>query len=729
MSKIVVRYDKKAFSKEQNEAINRAFKVAEVAHTGQLRSSGEPYLVHPVTVASIVAEWGLDHEAIMAALLHDVVEDTDITLEQLAVDFGPKVAELVDGVTKLKLRRLPGLAEDSARREASTENLRKLLLATAKDYRVIMVKLADRLHNLRTLEHLSPERRQRIARESLEIFAPLADRLGMGQLKSEMEDLSFRYARPDDYDHVMRLTKASIRKSAQYLALLKHDIRALLGEGGLKHIEVEGRQKHLYSIYKKLVKVDGDIDKIYDLIAIRVIVPDVAACYQALGLIHQQYKPLIYRIKDYIAVPKPNGYQSLHTTVFARDGRITEIQIRTPQMHDEAERGLAAHFFYDSHKASAAYARGESAAKLPAKLGWVQQLANIKQLAGEGQEFLEDARLELFTDRIFVFSPKGDLYDLPEGSTPLDFAFAVHSDMGLRTMGARVNGRMVTLDARLENRDVVEVITRRQALPNRDWLSFVKTPGAKNRIRSWFRAASRDGNVASGRAALETELKAWGKGRLEDLPPRQVADALDALHVKSAEDLLAAIGEGALTAAQAIRRLLPDAARPASLPVVRRVETTGRVIIEGGEPLPYSLAACCRPVFPQPLVGYITRGAGVTVHALGCPNLPGDTERFVGCHWETLADVPERLLCRLEVHGLNRVGLISDITSIIARQRLNITQIVSGWADRPGQSAAAVQASGEVQVSFSVDVPDLFALADLMRRLEHLPGVTSVRRA
>ncbi len=719
MNKLSIRYDQSRFLPEQIEAIDRALDEAARAHEGQTRSSGEPYLIHPVAVAETVAEWGLDHESIMAALLHDVVEDTDVTLADLREQFGPKVAELVDGVTKIGLSALPSRpGPDSTRREASNENLRKLLLATAKDYRVLIIKLADRLHNLRTLEHLSQERRQRIARESLEVFAPLADRLGMGQLKAEMQDLGFKYAQPEDYARLVQLVKVTTRKSAHYLTLLKHDIREFLKEGGIQDADVGGRQKHLYSIYKKLVKVDGDIDKIYDLIAIRIIVPDVAACYHALGLIHQRYKPLIYRIKDYIAVPKPNGYQSLHTTVFARDGHITEIQIRTPQMHEEAERGLAAHFYYDAHKASGAYARGEGAAKLPAKLRWVTHLTNLHQATDGGPEFLEGARLELFTDRIFVFSPKGDLYDLPEGSTALDFAFVVHSDIGLRTLGAKVNGRMVTLNTRLENRDVVDVVTRREPTPNRDWLLFVRTSVAKNRIRSWFRAASRDTNVASGRTALETELKAWRKLRLEDLSPSQLAQTLESLHYRDLEDMLAAIGEGSLTVAQVIRRLFPDAARPASVPVVRRPITTGRVLVEGGEPLPYTLAPCCQPVFPQPVVGYITRGSGVTVHALGCSNLPNDVERFVGCRWETLAEVPERLLCRLELVAVNRVGLISDITGTIAKRYLNIGHIKSEPTDSPDQAC----------VSFVIEVPDLFVLADVMRHLEQLPGIFSVKR-
>ncbi len=714
MSKLRIHYNEDRFTKAQNEAIAEALAVAITAHGDQKRSSGDPFVTHPMAVAEIVASWGLDYESVAAALLHDVVEDTDTTVDDLRHQFGPKVAELVDGVTKLGLSNMPRTAPDSVRREISNENLRKLLLATSKDVRVIMIKLADRLHNLRTLGFLDSGRQQRIARESLEIYAPLADRLGMGQLKAELEDLGFKYARPTEFADLERQVKVVTRKSARYLSLLKHDIQQMLIAGNVKPISIEARQKHLYSIYKKLSKVDGDIEKMYDLIAVRLIVPDVAACYHALGLIHQQYKPLIYRIKDYIAVPKPNGYQSLHTTVFARDGRITEMQIRTPQMHEEAENGLAAHFFYDAQKATTAYRRGDNTAKVPDKLQWVKQLASFQAEAGD---VLEGARLELFSDRIFVFSPKGDLYELPDGATPVDFAFAIHGEVGLKTMGAKVNGRMVTLDARLENRDVVEIMTRREPAPNRDWLGFVKTSAAKNRIRSWFRAASRDTNIASGRTALEAELKAWGKGRLEELPKAVVAATLDALHLKTTDDLLAGIGEGSLAMSPVLRRLFPETARPASVLVVKRAESTGRVLIQG-EKLPYNLAPCCQPVFPQPLVGYVTRGAGVTVHALGCRNLPDDIERYAACRWETLAEAPERLSCRLELEAINRVGLLSDITGAIAERHLNI----GGLSSSPGTSDT------NATIQFSVEVPDLFVLADAMKRLEQVKGVLSVKR-
>ncbi len=715
MNNFSVRYDKDRFNQEQNAVIGDALAFAVAAHSGQLRASGEPYVTHPIAVAEIVADWGLDYEALAAALLHDVVEDTGATPQVLNGRFGQEVAGLVDGVTKLRLSTAPRLPEDSIRRAASTENLRKLLLATARDQRVILIKLADRLHNLRTLTHLPPDRRMRIARESLEVYAPLADRLGMGQLKVELDDLGFRYAKPDEFAALERQVKVRAEKAKRYLAVLKRAIREYLVAGGVEIIDISARPKHFYSIYKKLAKVDGDIEKIYDLMAVRVIVPDVSACYQTLGLLHQHYRPLIYRIKDYIAVPKPNGYQSLHTTVFAEDGHITEIQIRTPEMHMAAEYGVAAHFYYSEQKMGGGNLMGEA---VPENLAWVQRLQGLQQAAMSEQEFVEGAKLDLFTDRIFVFSPKGDLYDLPEGATPLDFAFGVHGDIGLRALGAKVNGKLVPLDSRLENRDVVEILTRREPAPSRDWLNLVVTSQAKSKIKAWFRAASREANVASGRTILETELRAWGVRRLEELPKRYVADALDNLHIKNEEDLLAQIGEGALATAPVIRRLIPDAARPKGAVTVRRKEPTGRIMV-AGEDLPYTLAPCCRPVFPQPLIGFVTRGKGVTVHALGCRNLPSDPERYAECHWETAAEPAEFVVCRIEIEALNRKGLVADVAGVVVKRQLALRDMTT-VRDATDET--------HTRLSFAIEVPDLFMLARVMHDFERLSGVISVRR-
>ena len=717
MSKLRIQYDASRFQPGENDLIDRAFRFAVNAHGDQKRASGVSYMVHPVAVAEIVARWGLDSDAIAAGLLHDVVEDTEVTEQDIIKEFGPKIAELVTGLTKLKLSTSPRPAPDSARLEHNNENLRRLLLATTKDFRVILIKLADRLHNMRTLGALPEEKRERIARESLEVFAPLADRLGMGQLKGELEDLGFSNAKPQEYESLKLQVEEMAQGSSKYLTSLKRSISRYLKQAEVPVMEIEARQKHYYSIYKKLLKTEGDIEKIYDLIAVRIIVPDVAACYQALGILHQHYKPLIYRIKDYIAVPKPNGYQSLHTTVFGQEGRITEIQIRTPAMHQAAEFGLAAHFYYDSLKTSSSYAKRKTAAAVPDNLKWVTELGQMQKAALSGQDFMDGARMELFADRIFVFSPKGDLYELPEGATPLDFAFAVHSSIGLRALGARVNGRLLPLDTRLENRDVVEIQTRREPAPSRDWLGIVVTSHAKSRIRSWFRSASRDSNEASGKAALEAELQTWGIKRMEEIPKRVVADALDALHLKSADDLYAMIGEGAVTLMQAIRRLIPDAAKPKGVVVVKPKEPTGRVVVENSD-LPYTLAPCCNPRFPAVLIGYVTRGKGITVHALGCRNVPADYERYVNCRWETADSGQEMLVCQVLVKSVNRFGLLSDITGMVAQQSLNMANIHS----------QVNEARESTTIEFSVEVPDFFVLAKLLRNLGHVPGVSRVSR-
>ncbi|HVQ43417.1 MAG TPA: bifunctional (p)ppGpp synthetase/guanosine-3',5'-bis(diphosphate) 3'-pyrophosphohydrolase [Candidatus Saccharimonadia bacterium] len=717
MSKLSIQYDSSRFTAAENALIARALKFAIAAHGDQKRATGDPYVIHPIAVGEIVAAWGLDSEVIVAALLHDVIEDTSVTAAEVNKEFGPKVSELVDGLTKLKLSTSPRPSPASARFEHTSENLRKLLLATTKDFRVILIKLADRLHNMRTLSALPDEKRARIAWESLEIFAPLADRLGMGRLKCELEDLGFENARPEEFANLRRQVEEITQDAAKYMTGLQRAIVRRLRAAGVKVIKIEARQKHYFSIYKKLIKTDGDIDKIYDLVAVRIIVPDVAACYQALGVIHQHYKPLIYRIKDYIAVPKPNGYQSLHTTVFGEEGRISEIQIRTQEMHEAAEFGLAAHFYYDSHKGTAEYAKRRGARALPANLRWVSELAQLHRASDSGQDFVEGARLELFADRIFVFSPKGDLYDLPEGATPLDFAFAVHSNLGLRALGGRVNGRLVPLDTLLENRDVVEIITRREPAPSRDWLNIVVTSHAKTKIRSWFRATSREGNVASGRAVLEAELQTWGIKRLEDLPKRVMSDALDGLHLRTPEDLYALIGEGGLGVMQAVRRLVPEPSKPKHALGVKRQEPTGRILVAGGE-FPHSLALCCSPVYPQPLLGYVTRGKGVTVHALGCRNTPQDMERYTPCRWETDDDT-EVLSVQLEITAGNRIGLFSDVTGVVAREKLNIGGSMVSDQD---------EATGMKVLKLTVEVPDLFVLSRLRRELGRLSGVERVRR-
>jgi GTP diphosphokinase / guanosine-3',5'-bis(diphosphate) 3'-diphosphatase len=705
------------FTAEQQNLVQKALDYCLEAHADQLRKSGEPYAIHPVAVAQSLVEWGMDDKAVAAGLLHDVVEDTAVTNGDLQQTFGREVAELVAGVTKIgEFDQLPKTGWSGQRGAISVENIRKLLLATSQDMRVMIIKLADVMHNLQTLKWLSEENQQRFAQEALEIYAPIADRLGMGKLKADIEDLGFRYAHPEEYQHVKEQLSAYVRRSQRYLKRLQSFLSDQLGRSGVDVIDIEGRQKHLYSVYKKLSKAEGDIGKIYDLIAVRIIVPSEEDCYKALGIIHQHFKPLIYRIKDYIAVPKPNGYRSLHTTVFALEGRITEIQIRTPTMHQEAEHGLAAHFFYDSQKTNKNYKRGGVQA-LPAKYTWVSSLRDLQASTVNNNEFVEALKVDLFQDRIFVFSPKGDLYDLPEGSTPIDFAYAVHTMVGQSAQGARVNSRLVPLDTRLENRDVVEIITSKNATPHRDWLGFVRTPHAKNRIRAWFRNLSRDSNIASGRQMIERELKVWGYKHLEDLPHTKRKQLPEQLNQKDLEAVMQAVGEGAVSVQQVIRKLFPpQIAKTASLPKVSRAVATGRVVIANSPKLEYLLAPCCRPSYPHSIVGYVTRGSGVTVHRQGCLNLPQEQERLLECSWEM--EGQEKLICCLEIIAANRIGLLRDVTGAIAGLGFNINGIVS--RDRNNGEESVVEVN--------VEAPDLYAISRIVHHLEKLLGVLSVQR-
>lgn len=713
------------YSPADRKLIQAADACAEAAHQGQLRKSGEPYIEHPRAVAQYLMEMGMDAETVAAGLLHDVLEDTPVTDASMIKQFGPAVHSLVDGVTKLGTVRYTKIDQTTEQRQAaSIENMRKLLLAMSKDMRVLMIKLADRRHNLQTLHHLPEAKRLRIAEESLSVYAPLADRLGMGALKVELEDLAFEHANPVAYSLVQRLASHRQVETKGYIEALSQDVDALLRQHGIEALSLSGRSKHLYSIYRKLTKTDGDITKIYDLTALRIIVPSITDCYQALGLLHQSYKPLIYRIKDYISVPKPNGYRSLHTTVFAKNGRIIEVQIRTPEMHQEAEYGLASHTIYDIHKEKAAYRKGESAAKPNKKLMWIQDLASLSAQQAAGNDMMQDLKVDLFRDRIFVFSPKGDLYDLPEGATPVDFAFAVHTDVGLRTQGARVNHRIAPLDRPLENRDMVEIITRKQPAPNRQWLNFVKTTGARSRIKTWFKAASREANVATGRQLIEAQLSTWGLKRFEDIGKANIAKAYQQLNLHDADSLLAAVGDGSLSMSTALRRLLPSRTLPAKPKSVVKQTTSSSIVrahVVGAPELPCSLAVCCNPEHPDEIVGYITRGKGVTVHRLGCANIPNDGERLFDCAWGR-PDGSGTELVEADLHMVcqNRLGLVHDITGLISSRRVNIVKIATYNEGKNEQRSI---------IDVTVEVADLFSLNTLMQELRSQSGVISVEKA
>lgn len=701
------------YSNSDQDMIRAARTFAEVAHQDQKRKSGDPYISHPLTVAQYAAGLGMDAETVAAALLHDVVEDTSFSLDDIKNKFGESIAGLVDGVTKLGEVDY-NLDENthSTRHATSVENLRKLLLAMSKDLRVIIIKLLDRLHNLQTLQYLPLDHRVRISEESLAIFAPLADRLGMGAIKAEIEDLSFKYAKASAHELTKRLVATRKQDSLRGLDDLKQTIKIQLIEAQLSIVAIDARQKHLYSIYKKLQKTEGDITKIYDLVALRIIVPSVQDCYQALGILHMHYKPLIHRIKDYIAVPKPNGYRSLHTTVIAPDGTILEIQVRTQVMHDEAEYGLAAHALYNMHKDTKAYRSGKQTQL--AKPLWLEDLAQLSNTKQSFGDLVEDLKIDLFQDRIFVFTPHGDLYDLPEEATPIDFAFAIHTGIGLRAQGAKVNNRLVPLDKKLENRDIVEILTKKTEAPNRQWLSFVKTAQARTKIKAHFRAQSKTSNTAQGKALLEQKLKSSGVLKIESIPAAMLHDVIQSFNQRDIEGLYMAIGEGNVNVVSAVRRLIPQVHKPAR-PKAISGEITGRPVVVGASELPCTLASCCKPVPPEAITGYITRGSGITVHRLGCGNIATEQDRLLECEWE-MASGKVRNIYLLKITNHSRVGMMRDITAIIAALNINIVKSTSIENEID-------QKYSQIQCLLEVGNPMLLTLA--LRQLRQIKDVVS----
>ncbi|HXV26481.1 MAG TPA: RelA/SpoT family protein [Candidatus Paceibacterota bacterium] len=611
--------------------ILRAYAMAKRAHEGQMRSSGEPYIIHPVAVAAIVADLGFDADAVAAALLHDVAEDTAVTTADIAVQFGPEVAALVDGVTKLKAipyRASAGLVKAS---DPHVESLKKMFLAMAEDIRVIIIKLADRLHNMRTLEYQEPAKRTTKARETMDIYAPIAARLGMGRFKGELEDLAFPHARPAEYRELMSMVRDKYADRLRYIRRAAPLVRRHLEDAAVPVLDIHARAKRHWSLYQKLQRYGMDPDKVMDLVALRIIVPDDRRCYEALGAIHANYRPLPGRIKDYIAVPKPNGYRSLHTTVFCEKGRIAEIQIRTPEMHEHAENGIAAHWAYDEG------GKKRAAKAAEAELAWVNQLKqylkDLKTTAG-----LAKLRLDFFKHRIYVFTPDGDIKDLPQDATPVDFAYAVHSELGHRITGARVNGRIATLNQVLQNGDVVEVIKSKNAKPSWDWLKFVRTAGSRRLIRGWFKRHDPSIAIADGKRALNREL-ARARTSVEKLSREEVNTVTAAYSAKSLDDVLTTVSMGDLDAADVAKRLYPDAfraerkrtGRSAPAPSAAR---PGTLVIGGQAGLEHKLGRCCSPAAGTMVVGYITRSKGVTVHLTSCANIRNaEKNRLLEAAW------------------------------------------------------------------------------------------------
>ena len=688
------------------EIVRRAYERALSAHAGQRRLSGEEYVNHPMEVAAILADLELDAETLAAALLHDTVEDTPLTAEAVEQEFGPEVARLVDGVTKL------GRISLRSDQQQQAENIRKMMVAMAEDLRVVLIKLADRLHNMRTLDPLPEVKRRKISRETLDIYAPLAHRLGIGQIKWELEDLAFRNLEPDAYDDV---AKRIARKRHEREALVS-DLREILASELEKvgiQADITGRPKHIYSVWQKMTRDHKDITEIYDLSAMRVLVESVRDCYGVLGVVHSLWKPVPGRFKDYVAMPKSNGYQSLHTTVITHTGEPIEIQIRTEEMHRVAEFGVAAHWTYKE---------GEKDASFDKKLSWLRSLLEWQTEVGDAESFVDTVKIDLFQDEVYVFTPKGDVLNLPAGSTPVDFAYRIHTEVGHRCVGAKVNGRMVPLDYDLKNGEIVEILTAKAPHgPSRDWLNFVKSASAKERIRKWFKSQRREENVAKGRDLLEKELHRMHRVSMAELPENKLVEMSGAHKYATVDDFLAAIGYGDLSPHAVVMKMAlitdGEAGDLRAIPLIPNVQTLPRVLVRGEKGLLTKIAPCCQPVPGDAIVGYTTRGRGVTVHRADCINAVNaqDRERVVPVDWEIEADHLYPVAIKIE--AFDRQGLLRDIATVVAENRVNMSALeVHVYDDK-----TAV-------VSATVEIDSLAQLSRLMEKIEGVRDVHTVGR-
>jgi GTP pyrophosphokinase len=682
-----------------------AFQYSAEKHAGQKRISGEDYITHCVGVATILGEIHPDTVSIAAAMLHDVVEDSGTSVEEIRQEFGSEIATTVDGLTKISRVRIRSLAE------RQVENYRKLLLSMAQDARVIIVKLADRLHNMRTLEHLDPDKRERIALETKEIYAPLAHRLGMAMVRWELEDLAFKFLEPEEYRALSGTVAEKRSEREDLIRRMVGPLAAELRSAGLQ-CRVQGRAKHLWSIYRKMERRGKPYEEIYDVLAVRVVLPTVRDCYHALGVIHNKWTPLTERFHDYIATPKSNLYQSLHTTIFGPGGRLYEIQLRTEEMHRTAELGIAAHWRYKENR---------QADEVDDKLTWFRQVLEWQQETREPEEFLEFLRIDLFQDEIFVFTPAGDVKQLPRDATPIDFAFAVHTEVGRRCSGAKVNGRIAPLSRPLKNGDTVEIITSDSQKPSRDWLGFVQTSKARHKIRQWIRREEHESAVRLGRDILLRELRRKRKKTEDD----QLAAAADALHVEGGMDgLHAALGRGDVGITRVVRTLFPEEApvrekeaRPLSKFVNRVWSGSKGVRIQGMDNLMVRYSQCCQPVPGDEVIGYITVGRGISIHRKDCHNilrLPELEERRIVIDWDDAGS--QRFLVRIVLEGTDRHGLFADIARSISDTGTNI------------QSADIQAVEGGMTGQFVVEVENLAHLKKVMRQIRRVKGVLAVER-
>ena len=721
MDRLIAACEKK-FPPEKTELLKKAIEFAKTVHANQKRESKEPYYVHPEAVAMILVDMEMDPDTVIAGLLHDTVEDgMDVSVEQVSAMFGKDIAKMVDGVTKLTNTNITRMLSHEDRQ---AENLRKMFLAIANDVRVVIIKLADRLHNMRTLGYCSPEKQKRKAQETMDIYAPLAERFGMGAIKVELEDLSFRFLMPEEYRHLESLIEP---KQTERMSLLKTAMRRIETELNAADIkcEVNGRRKHIYSIYRKLNNKKVSINEIYDLVALRVIVDSVKDCYGSLGIIHSVWRPFPGRFKDYIAMPKTNMYRSLHTTLFSDFGMPFEVQIRTREMHRMAEYGIAAHWMYKEGRTKQD--------DLDKKLEWLHQLVNYASDASSSKEYVENVRHDFFTDYVFVLTPQGEIFDLPVGSTPIDFAYRIHSRVGDHTHHAKVNGIPVKLDYKLRTHDIVEIITSPQATPNRDWLTFVKTSQARNRIKQYFKKANREENIARGKDMLSEAARRQGRKLSEITKPDHIHAVLTKLNMNEFDDVLAAIGYGGLSTGQVLSRLmeayrkerkeqeLAEKLASDENTQIKSFDAQGRAVIVKGEAnMVVRFAQCCSPLPGDEIFGYITRGRGVSIHSMSCPNssaLLADTERIISVEWAD--ENSTKFPVSIHIIGDERPGLMAEITMMLLNLSINLHKL----------SAKTTDDGRGVDVSMGFEVKNAEHLESITRSLMKIDGVRQVTRA
>lgn len=722
-------------SESDTKNVKKAYEWASELHKEQKRKSGEPYIIHPIQVAGILAELKMDTATVISGYLHDVVEDTTATLQDVRDNFGETIAQIIDGVTKISKIQYQSSQEQLA------ENHRKLLLAMSKDIRVIIVKLADRLHNMRTLGALREEKQKRIAKETLEIYAPLADRLGISTIKWELEDLSLSYIDSEQYYHIASLMNMKREERISYVQEAVDQINGAIKDLELSHVNVYGRPKHIYSIYRKMVDKHKAFEEIYDLLAVRVLTDSIPDTYAVLGAIHSKWTPIPGRFKDYIALPKANGYQSLHTTVIGPDGRPLEVQIRTHHMHEVAEYGVAAHWAYKKNRGSNKEANVDDNSQQA--LNVIQGILELQENAKNAEDFMDGVTGDLFSDRVYAFTPRGDVFELAKGAGPLDMAFSIHTNIGIKTTGAKINGRIVPLDYKIKTGDIIEIITSANAKPSRDWLEIVSTRRARNKIKQYFKQLDREDNIAAARELLAKNLRDNNFNPAEILTPENIQETADKMHYHTPDDMLAAIGFGDIAVpgvanklTEKIREANEEAAtaelqremleegheitRDETAFTKRQKSTADDIVIAGVDNLLVRLGRCCTPVPGDDVKGYITKGRGISVHRVGCPNIRAaqlQGQRLVDVQWEDENGSKPNYDADLTVHGENRGGLLNDVLRSV-NGRTRYVNSVNGHVTKNGMA----------QVSLSIGVKNSEQLTAIMDSLNNLPAVYDVER-